>query len=53
MVVEVRYNVGYCHFEPVVIVMLMVIFYEGVVVLCAVNLHDGIMVLNLLLKASV
>jgi hypothetical protein len=53
VVVEVRHGVGYCHHDPVVIELLVVICDEGGVLLCILNLHYGDMVLQRMLKAFV
>ncbi len=51
--VEMRHSVGYYHLEPVVVEILIVICDEGDIVLCIVNLQDGDMVLQRVLKVFV
>ncbi len=43
--VEVRYRIRYCHSEPLIAVISIVICYEYGVMLCFVDLHDCDMVL--------
>ncbi len=53
VVVEVQHRVGYCHHEPVVEIILIVICYENGLVLCVLDLRDGDMALKWVLKAFV
>jgi hypothetical protein len=45
VVVEVRYRVGYCVPQSVIVIVLVVICYKCVVMLCVVDLNYGDMVL--------